>query len=98
MSSGCSGPSTRVSARVSDPRVVTCDNVVVEAEIRCVRSAGVAIAYQVVAAGELDIVYVPDFMSNLVYGWEHPYLRHLVRAPCALLPVDPVRQAEDRPL
>jgi hypothetical protein len=46
-----------------------------EIEIRYVRSAGVAIAYQVVGAAELDLVYVPDYMSNLVYGWEHQYLR-----------------------
>jgi pimeloyl-ACP methyl ester carboxylesterase len=47
----------------------------VEGEIRYARSAGVAIAYQVVGAGDLDLVYVPDYMSNLVYGWEHPYWR-----------------------
>src|SRR5690242_12694853 len=39
------------------------------------RSAGVAIAYQVVGAGEIDLVYVPDYVSNLVYGWEYPYWR-----------------------
>lgn len=39
------------------------------------RSAGVAIAYQVVGAGEVDLVYVPDYVSNLVYGWEYPYWR-----------------------
>ena len=47
----------------------------VEGEIRYARSAGVAIAYQVVGAGELDLVYVPDYVSNLVYGWEYPYYR-----------------------
>ena len=47
----------------------------VEGEIRYARSAGIAIAYQVVGAGQLDLVYVPDYVSNLVYGWEHPYLR-----------------------
>lgn len=44
-------------------------------EICYAHSAGVAIAYQVVGAGEVDLVYVPDFMSNLVYGWEYPYYR-----------------------
>ncbi|HSP72441.1 MAG TPA: adenylate/guanylate cyclase domain-containing protein [Gaiellaceae bacterium] len=39
------------------------------------RSSGVAIAYQVVGAGESDLVYVPDFVSNLVFGWESPYWR-----------------------
>ncbi len=39
-------------------------------EIRYARSGGAAIAYQVVGAGEADLVYVPDYVSNLVYGWE----------------------------
>ena len=47
-----------------------------DSEIRYARSAGVAIAYQVVGAGEVDLVYVPDFVSNLVYGWEYPYWRN----------------------
>jgi class 3 adenylate cyclase len=46
-----------------------------EGEIRYTRSSGVAIAYQVVGGGGADLVYVPDFMSNLVFGWEYPYLR-----------------------
>jgi class 3 adenylate cyclase/pimeloyl-ACP methyl ester carboxylesterase len=45
----------------------------VDGEIRYVRNAGVAIAYQVVGDGSSDLVFVPDFTSNLVYGWEHPY-------------------------
>lgn len=48
---------------------------VVEGEIRYARSAGVAIAYQVIGAGEVDLVYVPDYVSNLVYGWESRYWR-----------------------
>jgi class 3 adenylate cyclase/pimeloyl-ACP methyl ester carboxylesterase len=43
----------------------------VEPEIRYVRSGGVAIAHQVLGSGETDLVYVPDFMSNLVYAWEY---------------------------
>jgi class 3 adenylate cyclase/pimeloyl-ACP methyl ester carboxylesterase len=39
------------------------------------RSGNVAIAYQVVGTGEVDLVYVSDYVSNLVYGWESPYLR-----------------------
>jgi len=46
-----------------------------DAEIRYVRNGGVAIAYQVVGDGPTDLVFVPDFTSNLVYGWEHPYWR-----------------------
>ena len=39
------------------------------------RSGGVAIAYQVVGEGERDLVFVSDYCSNLVYGWESPYWR-----------------------
>jgi class 3 adenylate cyclase len=42
-------------------------------DIRYARNGGVAIAYQVVGDGETDLAYVPDYCSNLVYGWE---LRH----------------------
>jgi class 3 adenylate cyclase len=44
-------------------------------DIRYARSGGVAIAYQVVGEGETDLVCVPDWVSNLVYGWEIPQLR-----------------------
>ncbi|MGH3110901.1 MAG: alpha/beta fold hydrolase, partial [Gaiellaceae bacterium] len=44
-------------------------------DVRYVRSGGVAIAYQVVGDGESDLVYVPDYVSNLVYAWESPYWR-----------------------
>ena len=46
-----------------------------ELDVRYVRSGGVAIAYQVVGEGETDLVFVPDFCSNLVYAWESPYWR-----------------------
>jgi class 3 adenylate cyclase/pimeloyl-ACP methyl ester carboxylesterase len=36
------------------------------------RNGGVAIAYRVVGDGEVDLVYVPDYVSNLVYDWESP--------------------------
>jgi len=39
-------------------------------DIRYARSGAVAIAYAVVGDGETDLVYIPDFVSNLVYGWE----------------------------
>ena len=42
------------------------------AEIKYARNGGVAIAYQVVGEGDVDLVYVPDWVSNLVYGWEYP--------------------------
>ena len=45
------------------------------ADIRYARNGGVAIAYQVVGDGETDLAYVPDFVSNLVYGWESRHWR-----------------------
>jgi class 3 adenylate cyclase/pimeloyl-ACP methyl ester carboxylesterase len=42
----------------------------VQLNIRYVRSGGAAIAYQVVGNGPTDLLFVPDYMSNLVYGWE----------------------------
>jgi len=47
----------------------------VDPDIRYVRSGGVAIAYQVVGDGDTDLVFVPDFCSNLVYAWESEYWR-----------------------
>jgi class 3 adenylate cyclase/pimeloyl-ACP methyl ester carboxylesterase len=44
-------------------------------DIRYVRSGGVSIAYQVVGDADADLVFVPDFCSNLVYAWESPYWR-----------------------
>ena len=44
-------------------------------DIRYVKNGGVAIAYQVVGDGPSDLVFVPDYTSNLVYGWEHRYWR-----------------------
>jgi class 3 adenylate cyclase/pimeloyl-ACP methyl ester carboxylesterase len=41
-------------------------------DIRYARSGGVSIAYQVVGEGEVDLVYVADYVSNLVYFWELP--------------------------
>jgi class 3 adenylate cyclase/pimeloyl-ACP methyl ester carboxylesterase len=46
-----------------------------ELDIRYARSGGVAIAYQVVGDGETDLVYVPDYVSNLVYNWTGRYYR-----------------------
>jgi class 3 adenylate cyclase/pimeloyl-ACP methyl ester carboxylesterase len=44
-------------------------------EIRYARSSGVAIAYEVVGQSDIDLVFVPDYVSNLVYGWEWPRWR-----------------------
>ena len=44
-------------------------------DIRYARNGGVAIAYQVVGDGDVDLVYVPEWTSNLVYWWEYPRWR-----------------------
>src|SRR5881394_1404526 len=44
-------------------------------DIQYARSGSVSIAYQVVGDGERDLVYVPDYVSNLVCGWESPHWR-----------------------
>ena len=36
--------------------------------IRYARNGGVAIAYQVVGEAQVDLVFVPAYGSNLVYG------------------------------
>ncbi|HEX9436428.1 MAG TPA: adenylate/guanylate cyclase domain-containing protein [Candidatus Limnocylindria bacterium] len=41
-------------------------------ETRYARSGDVSIAYQVVGAGPIDLVYVPGFVSNIDVLWEHP--------------------------
>jgi class 3 adenylate cyclase/pimeloyl-ACP methyl ester carboxylesterase len=46
-----------------------------EPDIRYARNGDAAIAYQVVGTGDVDLVFVPGFVSNLVYGWESPYWR-----------------------
>ncbi len=63
------GPS---GSRVPSPRG---ENQGVVGEIRYARNGGIAIAYQVAGDGDVDLVYVPDYMSNLVYGWESRHYR-----------------------
>jgi len=43
--------------------------------IRYAQNGGVAIAYQVVGGAQVDLVFVPAYGSNLVYGWEWPRWR-----------------------
>ncbi|MGZ8694412.1 MAG: adenylate/guanylate cyclase domain-containing protein [Gaiellaceae bacterium] len=52
-------------------------------DIRYVRSGGAAIAYQVVGEGDVDVAYIPDYVSNLVYGWESPGWRAFYEALAA---------------
>jgi len=49
-------------------------------DIRYARSGSVSIAYQVVGDGDVDLVYVPDYVSNLVYGWQSPRWRGFYEA------------------
>jgi class 3 adenylate cyclase len=48
---------------------------VVDGEIGYARNGGVAIAYQVVGDGDVDLVLVPDWVSNLVFWWLSPHWR-----------------------
>jgi class 3 adenylate cyclase len=41
-------------------------------ETRYARSGEIRIAYQVVGSGDLDLVFVPGFISNLDVAWEEP--------------------------
>jgi class 3 adenylate cyclase/pimeloyl-ACP methyl ester carboxylesterase len=44
-------------------------------EVKYARSGDAAIAYQVIGDGPLDVVLVPDWVSNLVWAWHTPYWR-----------------------
>ncbi len=44
-------------------------------DVKYARSGDVAIAYQVIGDGPLDVVLVPDWVSNLVWAWHTPYWR-----------------------
>jgi class 3 adenylate cyclase len=44
-------------------------------DIQYAKSAGASIAYQVVGEADTDLVYVPDYVSNLVYYWDSPHWR-----------------------
>jgi class 3 adenylate cyclase/pimeloyl-ACP methyl ester carboxylesterase len=46
-----------------------------QAEIRYAKGSGAAIAYQVVGDAGADLVFVPDFGSNLIFGWQSPHWR-----------------------
>ena len=43
------------------------------------RSGEVNIAYQVLGVGELDLVYVPGWVSNVEYVWTYPPFEHFLR-------------------
>ncbi len=41
-------------------------------DIRYTRSGDVAIAYQLIGDGPIDLLFVTGFVSNLAWAWEHP--------------------------
>jgi class 3 adenylate cyclase len=41
-------------------------------DINYTRSGDLAIAYQVIGDGQVDLVFVTGFVSNLAWAWEHP--------------------------
>lgn len=45
-------------------------------DVKYARSGDVAIAYQVIGGGPLDVVLVPDWVSNLLWSWHTPYWRN----------------------
>ena len=48
-------------------------------ETRYARSGDVRIAYQVIGNGQIDLVFVPGFLSNLEVHWEDPGYSHLLQ-------------------
>jgi pimeloyl-ACP methyl ester carboxylesterase len=48
-------------------------------DVHYARSGDVNIAYQVVGAGEFDLVYVPGWISNIELMWEEPNHARLLR-------------------
>jgi pimeloyl-ACP methyl ester carboxylesterase len=49
-------------------------------EIRYAKTSdGVHIAYQIVGDGDVDLLFVPGFGSNLIWNWELPSYAHLLR-------------------
>jgi len=44
-------------------------------EIRYARNGDVALAYQVLGDGPLDLVFLPAFINNIEIAWESPRMR-----------------------
>ena len=44
-------------------------------ETQYAKSGDVSIAYQVVGRGDVDLVFVPGWVSHIEYAWEEPTLR-----------------------
>jgi class 3 adenylate cyclase len=48
-------------------------------EIRYVRNGDVALAYQVVGDGPIDLVFLPAFVNNIEIAWESPHYARFLR-------------------
>jgi pimeloyl-ACP methyl ester carboxylesterase/DNA-binding CsgD family transcriptional regulator len=48
-------------------------------ETRYAKSGDVRVAYQVIGNGQIDLVFVPGFLSNLEVHWEDPGYSHLLQ-------------------
>ena len=59
-------------------------------DVQYARSGDVAIAYQVLGDGPVDVVYARGMSGDLLSSWDQPLLARLLRAtPCALRPSAP---------
>jgi class 3 adenylate cyclase len=48
-------------------------------ETRFAKTGDVSIAYQVIGDGDIDLVVVPQWLSNIEQYWEHPASAHFLR-------------------
>lgn len=67
------------------------DDALVNPDVRYARNNGVAIAYEVIGDGPVDLIYLPGFINNLEVMWSNPLLgRFLERLAsfCRLIVVD----------
>jgi pimeloyl-ACP methyl ester carboxylesterase len=48
-------------------------------EVRYARSGAVNIAYQVIGAGPVDLLYIPGWISHLDLFWEEPAVSRFLR-------------------
>ena len=48
-------------------------------ETRFARAGDLSIAYQVVGDGDVDVILVPQWLSNIEQYWEHPAASYFLR-------------------
>jgi class 3 adenylate cyclase len=48
-------------------------------ETRFAKAGDLSIAYQVVGSGDVDVILVPQWLSNIEQYWEHPAAAHFLR-------------------